>query len=182
MTTRLNTITARMEEQSRKMTFPNVTFQYLGVGREIRIFAGFLCLMKMQISFQNTTTICGVKNQFCTTVIFTSMNITMQNKVSLRCLCVSASLRLNFRATDPARTTLRPLRSLRLKFSRDQPRYFPTIGILLPLPNAFGLTLNTGAICALFHSLLFTIFSTRFTSAASNPISTSSFGPFLCSI
>lgn len=65
---------------------------------------------------------------------------------------------------------------------RSYPRYFPTIGMRRPEPNAFGLTLNTGAICARFHSLLFTILRTRFTRAASNPIAIISFGASRCSM
>jgi hypothetical protein len=32
------------------------------------------------------------------------------------------------------------------KISNNQLKYFPTIGILLPIPKALGLTLNTGAV------------------------------------
>ena len=44
-------------------------------------------------------------------------------------------------------------------------RYFATIGNLLPDPNALGETRNTGGACCLLCSLVFTIFSMRFTSA-----------------
>lgn len=50
-----------------------------------------------------------------------------------------------------------------MKLNHD--RYFATIGNLLPDPNALGETRNTGGACCLLCSLVFTIFSMRFTSA-----------------
>ena len=42
-------------------------------------------------------------------------------------------------------------------------KYFASIGILRPMPNAFGLTRNTGAACSLLNSLILTSRSTRAT-------------------
>ena len=44
-----------------------------------------------------------------------------------------------------------------------------TIGILRPMPNAFGETLSTGGVWILLYSVVFTIFKTLLTTASLNP-------------
>ena len=62
------------------------------------------------------------------------------------------------------------------------PKYFPTMGTLLPAPNALEDTLITGAVCSRLNSFLFTIFRIRFTKFSSNPRAIISLGPCLFSI
>jgi hypothetical protein len=49
--------------------------------------------------------------------------------------------------------------------SLAQLKYLPSIGILLPIPNALGDTLSIGAIWWRFHSFIFTMRSTLFIKA-----------------
>src|SRR5438270_720975 len=61
-------------------------------------------------------------------------------------------------------------------------RYFPTIGTLLPTPNALLLTRMIGQNWFLLYSFVFTSFNTRFTRSSSIPLAIISFGPCLFSI
>ena len=64
----------------------------------------------------------------------------------------------------------------------NQLRYLPTIGSLLPTPNAFGDTRIIGQNWFRLYSLLFTIFNVLSTNAASKPWALISDGPCLLSI
>ncbi|MEO0041672.1 MAG: hypothetical protein RL329_1120 [Bacteroidota bacterium] len=56
------------------------------------------------------------------------------------------------------------------------PKYFPTIGIRRPIPNALLDTRNTGAVCSRLNSLKFTILRTLVTNPASKPAAIKAFG------
>ncbi len=68
---------------------------------------------------------------------------------------------------------------MRLNF---QLKYFPTIGTLLPTPNAFSDMRMIGQNWLRLYSFLFTSFNVRSTNAASKPNALISFGPNLRSI
>jgi hypothetical protein len=64
----------------------------------------------------------------------------------------------------------------------DQDKYFPTIGTLLPTPNALLLTRMIGQNWFRLYSLAFTSLSTFLTNESSMPNAMISFGPCLRSM